>query len=126
MNSRIQIQYLTKDTGESFSIFHLNIHSIQLHIDEFRTFLDSLNCKFDIIAETKLQDEPAVNVSVPGYRNPIHTFTEAFKGGVCFYISVDIDFKSKNDLIIYEIKKIESLFIEIINKNGSILTSGRI
>ena len=37
----ITLSDLTNDTGESFSIFHLNIHSIQLHIDEFRTFLDS-------------------------------------------------------------------------------------
>ena len=83
--------------------------------------MDSIKYKFDIIAlsETKLQDEPAVNISLPGYRNPIHTFTEVYKGGVCFYISVDIDYKPGNNLTIYEIKKIESLFIEIINKNGS-------
>ena len=36
-----------------------------------------------------------------------------------FIFSVDIDFKPRNDLKIYEIKKIESLFIEIINKSGS-------
>ena len=110
---------LTNDSGESFSILHLDIHSIQLHIDEFRIFLDSSNHKFDIIAlsETKLQNEPAVNIFLPGYRNPIHTFTEASKGGVCIYVLDDIDFKPRNDLKIYENKKIESLFIEIINKN---------
>ena len=108
---------LTNDSGESFSILHLNIHSIQLHIDEYRIFLDSSNHKFDIIAlsETKLQNEPAVNIFLPGYHNPIHTFTEASKGGVCIYVLDDIDFKPRNDLKIYESK--ESLFIEIINKN---------
>ena len=35
------------------------------------------------------------------------------------YISVDIDFKPKNDLKIYESKMIESLFIKIIYKNES-------
>ena len=112
---------LSNDPSESFAILHLNIHSIQLHIDEFRTFLSSLNYKFDIIAlsETKLQEEPAVHISLSGYRTPIHTFTEASKGGVCLYISVDIDFKPRNDLKIYESKLIESLFIEIINKNES-------
>ena len=51
-----ELKDLSNDIDESFSIFHLNIHSIQLHIDEFRTFLDSLNYKFDILAfsETKL------------------------------------------------------------------------
>ena len=104
---------LTPDSSKSFSILHLNIHSLQLHIDEFRTFLDSANHKFDIIAlsETKLENDPAVNIFLPGYRNHIHTFTEASKGGVCFYVSDDIDFKPMNDLKIYESKKIESLFI---------------
>ena len=83
---------LTNDSGESFSILHLNIHSIQLHITEFRIFLDSSNHKFDIIplSETKLQNEPAVNIFLPGYRNPIHTFTEASRGGVCIYVLDDM------------------------------------
>ena len=71
------------------------------------------------LSETKLQEEPVVHISLSGYRTPIHTFTEASKGGVCLYISVDIDFKPRNDLKIYESKLIESLFIEIINKNES-------
>ena len=110
---------IKNNSNESFSILHLNIHSIQLHIDEFRIFLNTLNHKFDIIAlsETKLQNEPAVNINLTGFHNPIHTFTEATKGGVCIYISVDMDFKPRNDLKIYESKMIESLFIEIINKN---------
>ena len=51
-----------------------NIQSIELHID-----------KFSIIAlsETKLKDEPTVNISLPGYCKPLHAFTEATKGGVC-------------------------------------------
>ena len=38
----------------------------RFHIDEFRTFLSSLNYKFDDIAlsETKLQEEPAVHISL--------------------------------------------------------------
>ena len=88
--------------------------------------MDSLNYKFDIIAlsETKLQEEHAVNITLPGYRNPIHTFTEAYKRGVCVYISVAIDFKPRNYLKTYETKKIESLFIEIIYKNGSNAIAG--
>ena len=90
------------------NLIHLNIHSIQHDIDEFRTFLDSAKHKFDIIAltETKLQNDPAVNIFLPGYRNLIHTFIEASKGGVCFYVSENIDFKPRNDLKVYESKKI--------------------
>ena len=41
----------------SFSIFHLNIHSIQLHIDEMRMLLEMLEFKFNVIAisESKLK-----------------------------------------------------------------------
>ena len=134
MSNETQCNYFSIDefkdlsnvSDETFSILHLNIHSIQLHIDEFRTFLSSLNYKFDIIAlsETKLQDDPVAHILISGYRNPIHTFTEASKGGGgggggCFYVSADIDYKPRNDLKIYESKMIESLFIELINKNES-------
>ena len=110
---------LSCDVSDSFSILHLNIHSIQLHIDEFRILLNSLKYKFSIIAlsETKLNNEPSVNISLAGYRNPLHTFSEATKGGVRLYISEDLDFKPRNGLKIYESKMFESLFIEIINKN---------
>ena len=60
-----------------------------------------------------------VHIALTGYRTPIHTFTEASKGGVCLYISVDIDFKPKNENKNYESKMIESLFIKIIHKNES-------
>ena len=45
------------DSSKSFSIFHLNIHSIQKHIEELKTTLQMLNYKFDILAisESKLQ-----------------------------------------------------------------------
>ena len=38
---------LNRNSNESFSILHLNIHSLQLHIDELRTFLAMINFKFD-------------------------------------------------------------------------------
>ena len=45
------------EAGKNFSILHLNIHSIQRHVDELRTLLQALNFKFDIIAisESKLK-----------------------------------------------------------------------
>ena len=35
---------------KNFSIFHMNIHSLQLHFDELKLMLQLLNFKFDIIA----------------------------------------------------------------------------
>ena len=45
-------------------------------------------------------------------------------GGGCFYVSSDLDYKPRNDLNIYESKMVESLFIEIINKNESNIIVG--
>ena len=63
------------DSGKNFSIFHLNIHSIQAHIDELKTLLNILNHKFDIIAisESKLMSDPVVNINIPGYNLPLIT-----------------------------------------------------
>ena len=59
---------------KSFSILHLNIHSIQLHIEDFRIILQLLEFKFDIIAisESKLQIglDPKVDISLTGYQKP--------------------------------------------------------
>ena len=38
------------NSSKSFSILHLNIHSIKKHIEELRIVLILLNFKFDIIA----------------------------------------------------------------------------
>ena len=38
------------NSSKNFSILHLNIHSIQLHIDELKTLLKMLDHDFDIIA----------------------------------------------------------------------------
>ena len=72
----------------NFSILHINIHSITLHIKELRLLLETLDYKFDIIAisESKLKDEPTVNVNIAGYRPPSINYTEAEKGGTMIYI----------------------------------------
>ena len=46
-------QKATFQTSTSFSVFHLNIHLVQLQIEELRILLEILNFKFDIIAILK-------------------------------------------------------------------------
>ena len=41
-------QNLKIKTEKSFSIFHLNIHSVQAHIDELRILIGMLDHKFDL------------------------------------------------------------------------------
>ena len=81
---------------KSFSILHLNIHSIQKHIDELRIALQMLKFKFDVIAiseslliKGKL---PIVDISLQGYHQPVGTPTESTKGGVLLYVSDSLNF----------------------------------
>ena len=111
------------DSSKCFSIFHLNIHSIQLHFEELKLLLQLIDFKFDIIAisESKLEKgvEPIVDITLENYHNPIGTPTEATKGGVLLYISKNLNFKPRNDLNIYASKQVESKFVEIINPSKS-------
>ena len=57
------------------SIFHVNIHSIEKHIDELRSYLLLGNFQFYILAisESKLQVnvQPKVDITIDGYHYPL-------------------------------------------------------
>ena len=101
----------------------MNIHSIQLHFEELKLMLQLLTFKFDIIAltETKIEKDknPIIDICLEGYHKPVGTLTESTKGGVLIYVSNKLNFKPRYDLNIYESKKIESMFIEIINPKSA-------
>ena len=109
------------DTNKYFSIFHLNIHSLQYHKNDLDTLLDLLKVKFDIIAisETKLLKDvaPVQDIDLPNYEKE-YTPTEASKGGTLLYISNKLNYKPRKDLEVYEPIKLELTFVEIINSNG--------
>ena len=115
------------DSSKTFSILHLNIHSIQKHIETLQTLLLTLESKdfeFDIIAisesKLKINIPPTVDISIDNYHQPLSCPSEANKGGVLLYVNKKIqNFKPRPDLCIYEPKLIESSFIEIINKGRS-------
>ena len=104
------------------SMFHLNIASLGLHKDELVTALSLIDLKFDVIAvtETKIKKGilPIYDPGIPGYEMR-QTPTESDKGGALLYIRDNIDFKRRTDLekICYKPKNLESVFIEVINKN---------
>ena len=108
-------------TSETFSIFHLNIHSIERHIEEMRLLLQVLEFNFDILcfSETKIIDGigPKVDINIPGYQDPIGMDTQATKGGVLIYVKEGINYIPRPDLDIEADKQLESCFIEIINSN---------
>ena len=109
------------EAHKNFSILHLNIHSIQLHIEELRILLHALDYKFDVIAisESKLKMEPQVDIKLQGFHTPHCKYTEAEKGGTILYISDKLNFKPRKDLEIYVPKELEASFVEIINKKAS-------
>ena len=107
------------NSSREFSTLHLNIHSVEAHIDELRIILKQINYDFDVIclSESKiLKDcEPKVDITLDKYQYPVGTPSEASKGGVLIYAKEGINFKPREDLTIYKKKELESYFIEVIN-----------
>ena len=106
---------------ESFSLFHLNIASLAKNKEELETILNMIDLKFDVIGitETKIKcKNPVIDTNINGYKY-YSTPTEADKGGAILHIKEECNVKPlpKLDKIIYKPKHLESVFIEICNKN---------
>ena len=78
-----------------------------------------LEFKFDILclseSKIKIGFDPKIDINIDGYQSPVGTPTDSTKGGVLIYVKNGINFKPRNDLIIYKSKELESFFIEINN-----------
>ena len=122
-------EYLNqRKSKNNFSIFHLNIASIQKHIDELRTLLFGLKHKFKIIciSETRLQDEqPLINLEIEGYTFE-HIPTKTQCGGVGIYISNEFDYEIIKEYSICYPNTSESIFVELKNQKSKNLTVGTI
>ena len=124
----IDCQYYSTDSFKSmkfnsskeFSILHLNIHSIEAHIEDFRIALQLIDYKFDFIclSESKIikNSEPKIDISIDSYQAPVGTPTISSKGGVLIYVKEGINFEPRDDLIMSKDKELESYFIEVINE----------
>ena len=126
--SPIDCKYYTLDSfckqkfnsKKHFSIFHLNVHSIDLHITELQVIIskfDKLKFDFICITESKIQNgtPPKSDISIPGYQPPESMPTDASKGGVLIYVKNGINYKPRKDLNMHKSKELESFFIEVIN-----------
>ena len=115
------------NSAREFSILHLNIHSIEAHIEDLRIALQLINYQFDFICLSESlitqNNEPKIDISIDSYQAPVGTPTCSSKGGVLIYVKEGINFQPRNDLLMYEDKKLESYFIEVINekKKNSII-----
>ena len=93
----------SKISKNSFSILHLNIASLQGHINDLKDLLSLLFHRFSVIGitETRIKEgnEPLINIDINGY-----TFkgvgTKSLCGGVGLYIRNDLDFSQCKNLCI--------------------------
>ena len=108
-----------KNKKDSFSLFHLNIASLSKNKDELETILSMIDLKFDVvgITETLIKvGKPSIDVNINGYK---YYSTPTDKGGALIYINDQYNTKllPNSDKIMYKPKQLESVFIEIVNKN---------
>ena len=106
---------------------HLNISSLQYHLDELSDLIDKSETKFNVIGitESRLKKDiaPLNNINLHNY-NIQRTPTGSNKGGSLLYISTDLSYKTQNDLKMYKSNELESVFIEIISKKGKNTIAG--
>ena len=110
---------LSYDKKNNFSMFYLNINSLQCHFDELQTFLS--NCPFDFqilgISESRLKPNTSTttNIQLPGF-NIAHIPTKSANSGALLYIKDTINYKLRPDLNVEREKELESIFIKILQK----------
>ena len=116
-----QLNSLKLDLPSSFGLFHVNIASLNAHIDDLRSVLSRLKFNFDIlgISEHKIRKDtyPSNNINISGYKEFIFEPTETEFGGTGFFIKDDLDHNERKDLQINSPTNYESNFIEIIFPN---------
>ena len=112
-----QLNSLKIDLPSSFGLFHVNIASLDKHIDDLKLILSLLKYKFDVIgiSEHKIFKDtlPSNNIIIPGYHEFIFEPTGTTHGGTGFYLKDNIDYITRDDLQINSPSDFESMFIEI-------------
>ena len=112
-----QLNLTKPDLPSSFGLFHVNIASLNAHIDDLKLILSLLNYKFDVIGisehKIKKHDDPLANIDIPGYHSFLFEPTETTHGGTGFYLKDNILFDERKDLAFNSATNFESSFIEI-------------
>ena len=116
--------------NSSLSLLHLNIRSINQNISKLTDFLSTLEFNFSIIgiSETWLDGnkQPNEYINMEGYNFIQESRLNRTGGGVGLFISNDIVYKLRPDLIIFDSQIMESIFVEIIRPKQSNIIVGNI
>ena len=124
---------LDVDTPSSFGVFHVNIASLDRHIDDLKELIAECKHKFNVIgiSEHKIKIDkdkniklPSNNIDITGYDPFIFEPTETTHGGTGFYIKQNTDYVERPDLKFVSPSDHESMFIEIIFPNRKNLIVG--
>ena len=83
--------------NDSLFLFHMNIRSLQKHLDSLKELLHQLSTPDVIcITESKLKDDFSCFVSIPDY-NFFNTNSPTSTGDVDVYVSKGVDAKLETD-----------------------------
>ena len=75
-------------------LLHINIRSLQKNFDELVNLISQFTVLPDVICitETRLKNNPLINISIPGY-DFVKANTSSFAGGVGMYVSSKLNFE---------------------------------
>lgn len=121
-NEALQSQFINENY---FSIFHLNVRSLQNKLDDLTALLANLDLKFSIVGITETwQQNWAHNVDINGYDFVFKNRSFKSGGGVGLYVSNDLNFKIREDIRVPNEEVMEPLFIEILRPQGKNIIVG--
>ena len=104
-------------SDKDLSIFHMNIRSLGLHIDELHALLSCLDVKFHVIGLSEIKSsfgsQVQTNPEISGYQF-YNTPSHSSAGGVGIYVKSDLIANKRDDLCISN-NDFETIWIEIKN-----------
>ena len=121
------VQFISeKFSKKTFTIIHLNVASLQCHIDELTTLLSLVAHPFDVICvtETRLYAKNSLsNISIEGY-DFLHTRIYSQCGGAGIYIKNYFEYKRLDKYLVSHHNISESTYIEIENVSKNNIAFG--
>ena len=106
--------YTTKKV--SLSLFHLYITSLSKNKDELETILNMIDLKFGVVGITETKIKPTIDININGC-NVIPPQLRLIKVEHLYIDEHNAKPLPNIDKIMYKSKKLESVFIEMCNKN---------
>ena len=116
------------DLHSSFGLFHVNIASLNAHIDDLGSVLSRMMFNFDIIgiSEHRIHKDnlPSNNIDISGYKEFVFEASKTNSRCTGFHIKDNLVYNHRNDIQINSPTNYESMFIEIIFSNKQNLIVG--